>query len=187
VDAVTAAAIRQFEVYVVMSMRRWLQQLGHAEAVDSRLAEHGFALQDAERIHQQLAAAMHNEPTQFETLQRLLGVGGRQPDSLAFHSVFWPEFCFTARAAGDGRIDAARYLHGRGTILPVDSPRAVPLWSCDIEGFAEQFGPLTFGARLPVTHEVLPCYESHDFDWDGETYGATFQWGLFLIAAQHWD
>jgi hypothetical protein len=184
---VSPATVRQFEAYVLMSMRRWLKQLGHVTAVDGRLAEHGFTLDDASRIHQQIADALRDQATQFETIQRLLGADGRQPDSLAFLSVFWPEFCFTARAGADGGLDEARYRHSRGQTLQADSPTKVPLWSCDVEDFATRFGPLTFGSRLPVTHEVLPCYESHDFDWEGERYGATFHWGLFLNASQNWD
>jgi hypothetical protein len=170
-----------------MSMRRWLKQLGHADRVDARLAEHGFTLDDAERIHRQIADALHYEATQFETIQRLLEVDGRQSNSLSFPSGFWPDFCFIAHADDGGVLDRARYVRGRGTISPVDSPRDLPLWSCDVECFAEMFGPLAFGERLPMSHDVLPCYESHDFDWGGERYAAAFHWGLFINASQHWD
>jgi hypothetical protein len=184
---VSPAAVRQFEAYVLMSMRRWLRQLGHVTAVDGRLAEHGFTLGDASRIHQEIADALRDQATQFETIQRLIGADGRRPDSLAFFSVLWPEFCFTARAGADGGLDEARYRHSRGQTLQAGSPTKVSLWSCGVEDFAKRFGPLTLRSRRPVTDEVLPCYESHDFDWEGERYGATFLWGLFLNASQHWD
>jgi hypothetical protein len=74
---VSPATVRQFEAYVVMSMRRWLKQLGHVTAVDGGLAEHGFTLDEASRIYQQIADALRDQATQFETIQRLLGADGR--------------------------------------------------------------------------------------------------------------
>lgn len=184
---VAVDAVRRFEAFVAMSMRTWLNQLRRGEAVDSRLAKHGFALHDAKEIHKQTADLLQDDTTQFATLQRLLGAGEEQSEAWTFRSVFWPEFSFVVRAGRDGGVDLARYVHGRHTPLRADAPRTVPLWSCDAKGFAQRFGPLTFAELLPIDHAVLPCYESHDFEWGGESYSATFQWGLFLLAAQHWD
>ena len=72
-----------------MSMKRRLAKLGQGSYVDTRLAEQGYSVTDAELIHRDIAGALHSA-------------------ALTLNSVFWPEFEFISSAGDDGRPAARR-------------------------------------------------------------------------------
>jgi hypothetical protein len=179
-------AIIDFEIYLLMTMQLRMR-MSHKEAhLEAKLAENGFSVDDAARVHARIAEALGEEAVAFESLKNLLDIADPDSVSLEYSSVFWPGFEFKAVAGKDGLLDAARYWHTRHDSYDIDSPTELPIWSMDVTEFTERFGPMRRGRQWPLFDEVLPGYEEYEFPWNGESYGAGFNWGLFMFAAKSW-
>lgn len=197
VSTVSRRTVFDFEVYVLMTMKFRLSMTSDPVMkgrLATKLADYGLTVADGERIHAQITEVLVDEDLFFRNLQAFFDVdtGGAQEVSCA--SVLWPEFDFKATADASGRLQSARYWHVRRSAArpQFESPRDVPTWSMDLEGFAEHFGPLNPSLHRPLFDEYLPNYEEHQFDWIDEygltrDYGAGFCWGLFIFVGESWD
>lgn len=181
------AELRDFEVYILMTMKLRMSMADKMAQLEAKLAEHGLSLYDAELIYERIAENLSDEASRFENMKKLLGLTGTAPGSLKYSSVFWPGFEFNATADEVGLLKSAGYRHTRHNPLCVDSPADVPTWSVDISEFAERFGPVSLSGKWPLFDEFLPAYEEYQFSWNGENYGARFIWGLFLSSSVRWD
>jgi hypothetical protein len=89
-------------------MKRRLAKLGQGSYVDTRLAEQGYSVSDAERIHRDIAGALHDEALNSTACSIRRGAASRDSAALTLNSVFWPEFEFISSAGDDGRPAARR-------------------------------------------------------------------------------
>ncbi|WP_234711875.1 hypothetical protein [Mycolicibacterium setense] len=179
------SGVPDFEVHQLMTMK-W-GMIPKRVMIEWTLREYGVSLDDAERIHQQVAGLLEDESSRFENLKQVVGVAKNDSTSLIFSSVLWPGFEFTARRGTDGTLESARYRRAGGHVRPADSPGEQPPWSMDTSEFVEHFGPATLTQSYSCTDDVLPAHEVYDFEWNGRRYGAGFSWGLFLLAGQYWE
>ncbi|MEW2481463.1 hypothetical protein AB0876_17900 [Mycobacterium sp. NPDC049093] len=177
--------VPDFEVYQLMTMK-W-GMIPKRAMIEWTLTEFGIPLDDAQRIHRQVAGLLEVESSRFDNLKQVVGVSKQDPTSLTFSSVLWPGFEFTARQGADGTLESAQYRRAGGCVRPAKSPREQPPWSMDTVEFVEHFGPATLTHRNSLTDDVLPAHEVYDFEWNGRRYGAGFSWGLFLLAGQYWE
>ncbi len=185
-NTASVPAVIDFEVYLLMTMKLRLLMSHKQAQLEAKLAQHGLSVGDAERIHAQVAQTLDNEASRFENMKKLLRVSDQDPTSLKYSSAFWPEFDFNAITGDDGLVESARYLRARGHSPSVGSPTELPLWSTDVAGFMERFGPMRGSRQWPLFDKLLPAYEEYEFLWNGESYGAGFSWGLFIFSAKSW-
>jgi hypothetical protein len=183
----SVAAIIDFEVYLLMTMKLRMSMANKGAQLEAKLAEHGLSSYDAELIHERVATALGDEATRFGDMKKLLHITDHDSSVLKYRSVLWPGFDFNAIAGEGGRLEVARYCHTERDLLNVESPSELPTWSVDITEFAEHFGPLAIRGKWPLFDEFLPAYEEYEFSWNGERYGARFIWGLFLSSSVYWD
>lgn len=183
----SAAAIVDFEVYLLMTMKLRMSMANKEAQLEAKLAELGFSFGDAELIHERVANALGDEASRFEDMKILLGIADEDSSTLKYSSVLWPGFDFTAIAGEDGLIELARYSHARRNPLNVDCPSQLSTWSVDITEFSELFSPVAIRGKWPLFDKFLPAYEEYEFSWNGECYGARFIWGLFLSSSIYWD
>jgi hypothetical protein len=186
-DTSPAAAIIDFEVYVLMTMRLRMSMANKEAQLEAKLAEQGLSFCDAVLIHERVATALGDEASRFEDIKKVLRITDNDSSALKFSSVLWPGFDFNAIAGEGGRLEAAGYCHTDRNLLNVDAPSKLPTWSVDISEFAERFGPVAIRGKWPLFDKFLPAYEEYEFFWNGERYGARFIWGLFLSSSIYWD
>lgn len=180
------AAVLDFEVYVLMTMKLRLKMSQKLAYLDEKLSRHELTVADGDRVRTQLASTLGDERSFFVNLRTLVDETEHDATSLRFCSLLWPEFDFRATAGADGTLTSARYWHARG-VAPTDAaPSEVALWSTDIEGFAHRFGALGDAEPRPLLDPYFPAYQERLFDWDGRPWGVGFSWGLFMFAAQDW-
>ena len=186
-NTAAVTAIVDFEVYLLMTMKLRIR-MSHKEAqLEAKLAEHGFSVDDGERLHERVAEALADEASYFGNMKKLLGIADQDATSLEYSSVLWPGFDFNAIASEDGLLESARYWHTRRCSPTADSPIGLPIWSMDVTEFTQQFGPMRGSRRWSLFDKLLPAYEEYEFPWNGESYGAGFSWGLFMFSAKSWD
>jgi len=181
------AGVTDFEVYVLMTMRRRFLMAGSEGLIESKLAEVGLSLADGQRAYEQIAATLADEACRFREMKRLLGVIDSESTHLNYGSALWPGFDFVASADGRGLLESAQYEHVGRELPGAKSPRELPPWSVDIAGFGKLFGPLEIRGKWPLFDEILPAYEEHEFRWDGDRYGVRFVWGMLLSSSMYWD
>ncbi len=182
-----SAAIVDFEVYLLATMKLRIR-MSHKEAqLEAKLAYHGLSVGDAERIHERVAVTLGDEASYFKNMKDALGFHDQDATLLEFRSVLWPEFDFKAVASEDGLLESARYWHTRRDSPVADSPIGLPIWHMDVTEFTERFGPMNGGRQWSLFDKLLPAYEEYEFSWGGEIYGEGFSWGLFMFSAMSWD
>lgn len=195
-NPVQISAVFNFEVYVLMTMKLRLSLTSDPVKklrLQNKLAEHSISVADGERIYDQMTGTLVDEDSFFTNLRTFLGVNTND-QQVGFSSVLWPEFDFKATTDSTGQLQSARYWHTRKSAVRPQfcSPRDIPTWSMDLEGFAEHFGPLNLSLHRPLFDDYLPNYEEHQFDWINEygqthDYGAGFCWGMFIFVGESWD
>jgi hypothetical protein len=185
-NAASVTEITDFEVYLLMTMRRRTSMLDEESMLDAKLAEHGISADDAARVHERVSQVLSDESTRFANITTLLGAAGPDAASVTYRSVLWPGFDFRAAAGADGQLHSARYRHTDHVVPQAESPEVLPAWSMDVSEFTERFGPMVRGHQWPLFDTALPGYEKHEFTWDGRRYGVGFNWGLFLFSSQYW-
>jgi hypothetical protein len=186
-DVTLYAAVVDFEVYLLITMKPRLSLADTRGLLDAKLATIGLSLDDAVRIHDRVAEALSEETSRFQDMKTLLGVVDEQATSLKYSSVLWPGFEFNAHAGVNGLLESAGYTHKEHPALDVESPAELAAWSCDIAEFDERFGPTVRRGKRPFFDDILPAYEEYEFLWNGDRYGAGFLWGLFLSSAAYWE
>lgn len=183
-NAAAVESVLNFEVYLLVTMKNGM--LTKQNELVSKLAEHGFSLDGASRVHHRIDRLFEDESSQFDSLKRL-GVAPSASDGLlTYSSVFWPEFDFSAVAGERGELVSAGYRRARGDVQSADSPLDQPTWTMGVEEFAQSFGPLVIDYKSPLFGNALPAHEWYKFEWEGRKYGAAFSWGLFLDASILW-
>lgn len=182
----TATAILDFEVYLLMTMKLRMVSEEESKLLEAKLAEHGFSVVDAQRVHERVAKALGDEASYFGNMQKLLSIADQNATSLGYSSALWPGFDFNAIANEEGLLESARYRHTRRDSSTADSPIQLPVWSVDVTEFTERFGPMTGGHQWSLFDKLLPAHEEYEFVWNGEHYGAAFSWGLFLWVTKLW-
>jgi hypothetical protein len=186
---VTTASINSilnFETYVLMTMKLRLKMLRKEAVLAAELSQHGFSIDDAERIHQQVSGALEEETTRFANMKQLLSIPDRDASVLRYNSVVWPGFEFNAIADGRGLLKSVAYSRKLSHSTSAKSPTELALWSVDLAEFTEHFGPMRKSRQWSVSDQLLPAYEEYEFPWEGESYGAGFSWGLFMFASKSW-
>ncbi|KZS60620.1 hypothetical protein A4G27_18150 [Mycobacterium kansasii] len=186
-DVTLYAAVVDFEVYLLMTMKPRLSLADTKGLLDAKLAKVGLSLDSAVRIHDRVAEALSEEISRFRYMKTLLGVLDEDATSLKYNSVLWPGFEFNAHADANGLLESAGYTHTEHTPLDVESPTQLAAWSCDILEFDERFGPSIRRENRPLFDDILPAYEGYEFLWKGDRYGAGFLWGLFLSSSMVWE
>lgn len=186
-DVTLFAAVADFEVYLLMTMKPRLSLADTRGLLDAKLAKIGLSLDGAVRIHDRIADALRDETSRFRDMKRLLGVLDEDATSLRYNSVLWPGFEFNAHVGVNGLLESAGYTHTEHTPLDVESPAQLAPWSADILEFDERFGPNIRRAKRPLFDDILPAYEEYEFLWQGDRYGARFLWGLFLSSSAYWE
>ncbi|SKU38552.1 Uncharacterised protein [Mycobacteroides abscessus subsp. massiliense] len=185
-NAGSVAAVRDFEVYVLMTMKLRLSMLQKYSELEHKLSQHHLSVEDGTRIHGRVVEALGDEQGYFFNLKTFLDVPSDRDRSLTFSSILWPEYDFEMTADEIGRVSSAQYRHVRGSSPQVESPVDMSVWSMDVDQFASRFSPLTYGDLRPLSDQYLPSYAEHRFEWNGSNYGAGFSWGLFIFAAKSW-
>ncbi|OBF54897.1 hypothetical protein A5787_03910 [Mycobacterium sp. 852002-50816_SCH5313054-b] len=185
-NTVSAPAIVEFEVYLLMTMKLRISMSRKQAQLEAKLAEHELSVDDAERIHERIVEALGDEAAYFGNMKRLLGILDQDALSLEYSSVLWPGFDFKAVSGAGGLLESARYWHRTRNPSSVGSPIELPIWSMDVTEFIEKFGPMRRGRQWPLSDKFLPAYEEYEFPWGGESYGAGFSWGLFMFTAKSW-
>lgn len=183
----TSAAIGDFEVYLLMTMKPRLALADTQGLLDAKLTKAGLSISDASRVSDRIAEALHHEASRFRDLKALLEVADEHVTSVSYRSSLWPGWEFCAHANGKGGLESAGYTHVDHAVLSVRSPMQLAPWSVDIYEFDELFGPSTLRDKRPLFADILPAYEEYEFSWHGERCGAGFLWGLFLTAARSWE
>lgn len=178
--------ILNFEIYVLMTMKLRLKMSRKEAALAAKLGQHEFSIDDAERIHRQVSGALEGETTRFANMKQLLSVPDQDASTLTYSSVVWPGFDFNAIADERGLLKSAGYSHKVHHPISVKSPTELSLWSVDLAGFTERFGPMHKSRQWSVSDRLLPAYEEYEFPWDGESYGAGFSWGLLMFSSKSW-
>lgn len=181
------AAVVNFEVYLLMTMKPRLSLKDTRDLLDAKLAKAGLSLDEAVRIHDRVAEALSEATSRFRDMKTLLGVLDEDATSLKYNSVLWPGFKFNAYADANGLLESAGYTHTEHTSLDVESPAQLAAWSCDIPEFDECFGPAIRRTKRPLFDDILPAEEAYEFLWNEDRYGAEFLWGLFLQASMVWE
>lgn len=183
----SAAAILDFEVYLLMTMKPRMVNEKETQLLEAKLAEHGLSVDAAELIYKRVAEALDDEDSRFQNMKKLLDIAEQNGASVKYSSILWPGFDFNAVTRDDALLESASYRHVRGNIPRMDSPTELLTWSVDVTEFAEHFGAMTSGHQRPLFDKLLPAYEEYEFLWNGERYGAAFSWGLFLYSAKYWE
>lgn len=179
--------IVDFEVHLLMTMKLRIK-MSHKEAqLEGKLAEHGLSVETAEGIHKRIVHRLGDEASYFQNMKKILEFAEQDATSLEYESVLWPGFTFKASADEHGRLESARYSHTSSSSPGVDSPVGLAIWSMDVSEFAAQFGPVNVGRKWSPFDPLLPAYEEYEFQWNDESYGAGFSWGLFMFSAMSWD
>jgi hypothetical protein len=178
--------VLNFETYVLMTMKLRLKMLRKEAMLAAKLSQHGFSIDDAERIHRQGSRALEEESTRFASMKELLSIADRDPSVLTYSSVVWPGFEFNAIADDHGLLESAAYSHKLRHSTNAKSPTELALWSVDLAEFTEHFGPMRKSRQCSVSDQLLPAYEECEFLWEGESYGAGFSWGLFMFSSKSW-
>ncbi|UFS96371.1 hypothetical protein [Nocardia huaxiensis] len=157
----------EFEVHQLMLMRNI------EDGKQTKLAEFGISLEDADRISQQVHQKLKLGTEQFSALKLLLGAQDVSATTITYSSRFWPQFEFAAESTNFGTIGPARYQRVAGNPPTVSSPTELPLWSVTVDEFSQLFGPL---------QSVDSWYpnEEYTFEFAGDKYGVGFCWGLYL-------
>jgi hypothetical protein len=186
-DVTLFAAVVDFEVYLLMTMKPRLSLADARGLLDAKLTEIGLSLDGAVRIHDRIAESLSEEISRFRDMKTLLGVLDEDATSLKYSSVLWPGFEFNAHAGANGLLESAGYTHTERTPLDVESPAQLTPWSVDIPEFDDRFGPATRRGKRPLFDDILPAYEEYEFLWQGDRYGARFLWGLFLSSSAYWE
>jgi hypothetical protein len=186
-DITVDAAVLDFEVYLLMTMKPRLSLADAQGLLDAKLATVGLFVDGAKRIHDRIARAIGDEASAFKNMKTLLDVDGENASSLTYHSVLWPGFEFNAQAGADGLLESAGYSHTERTSVDVEAPTELGAWSVDIHEFDERFGPVVDREKRPYFDDILPAYEEYEFSWKGDRYGARFLWGLFLSSSAYWE
>lgn len=177
---------RDFDIYLLMTMRPWLSRLGRESRIESKLSKHGLSFTDAESLYQQIGDVLADESTRFENMRKIIDSAGQSATSLAYRSILWPDFEFRAGVDAAGLLTTARYWHLARTLPHVQAPDELPMWSVDLTEFADMFGPSTNTLEMPFFHPLLPAYTEFAFSFRGKHYGAGFMWGLLLQSSQYW-
>ncbi len=185
--AVYPTAIRDFEVYLLMTMKPRLALADTQGLLDAKLAKAGISINGAKRISDRISQALSREASRFRDLKALLGVADEHVTSVSYISVLWPGWNFNAHANSNGGLASAGYTHLEHTALSVESPTHLAPWSVDIREFDEFFGPTTLRGNRSLFADILPAYEEYEFSWRGDRCGAGFLWGIFLTAARSWE
>ena len=183
----TSAAIRDFEVYLLMTMKPRLALADTWGLLDAKLAKAAISISGAKRISDRISQALSHEASRFRDLTALLEVADAHVTSVSYHSVLWPGWNFSARASSNGGLESAGYTHLEHAALSVESPTHLAPWSVDIREFDELFGPSTVRDKRALFDTILPAYEEYEFSWNGDRYGARFLWGLFLSSSAYWE
>lgn len=106
-----AAAVIDFEVYLLMMMKLRMSMANKGAQLKAKLAAKELSLRDAELIDKRIANALSDGATRFENMKSLLGITGSGAASLKYESVLWPGFEFNAIADAGGRLESAGYTH----------------------------------------------------------------------------
>ena len=186
-DVTVDAAIVDFEVYLLMTMKPRLSLADARGLLEAKLATAGLSVDEARRVHDRIARAIGDEASAFTNMKALLDIDDENARSLTYDSVLWPGFEFTAQAGADGSLESAGYTHTVRTPVDVDAPAELGAWSVDVHEFDERFGPAVDREKRPYFEDILPAYEEYEFSWQGDRYGARFLWGLFLSSSAYWD
>ncbi len=178
--------IVNFEIYVLMTMKLRLKMSRKEAALAAKLSQHGFSIDEAERIHRQVSGALEEQSTRFASMKELLSAADQRASVSTYSSVLWPGFDFTAIADDRRLLESAAYSHNSRDSTIVRSPTELALWSVDLAEFTEPFGPMRKSRQWPVSDQLLPAYEEYEFPWDEESYGAGFSWGLLMFSSKSW-
>jgi hypothetical protein len=181
------SAQRDFEIYVLMTMKLRLSMSQKSDRLDLKLAEFGLSVDDGERIRARIAQELGDESTFAGSLQRALNPSAMHEDSVRFDSTVWPGFEFRIGSGEDGKPLPAGYRKIVRHALEANSPKSVGLWATDVEEFDALFGPLAPGTARSLFDEYLPAYQEYEFEWNDWSWGAGFSWGLFMFAAESWE
>ncbi len=182
-STVESSTFFDFEIYVLGSMK--FGMLPKRADIEAKLADYGLSLDGAESIANRVAQVLSDETSRFIELKALLGADN-SAESVRCRSGLWPNFDFAASGDGAGRLVSIGYEHIRGRIPEINSPIDVPPWTTDLAGFEERFGPLILGHRSAPFENPLPAHEEYEFSWNGDQYGASFSWGIFLFSSKLW-
>jgi hypothetical protein len=186
-DVTVNAAVVDFEVYLLMTMKPRLSLADAQGLFDAKLAAIHLSVDEARHIHDRIVRALGDEASAFKIMKTLLDRGGQNASSLTYQSVLWPGFEFHAQAGADGLLESAGYSHTERTSVDAEAPTELGAWSVDIHEFDERFGPAVDREKRPYFDDILPAYEEYEFSWNGDRYGARFLWGLFLSSSAYWD
>lgn len=183
----SVASIREFDIYLLMTMRRRLSMAGKKPALEEKLAEHGLSLTDGVDIYHRISETFNDEATGFNALKDLLGVTDRKCTAFKYPSALWPGFNFEVLGNHEGLLGSARFRQAVPSTHAIESPTEAEIWSVDVEQFTQNFQPLTLRYQAGFFDQFLPAYEEYEFSWAGERYGARFIWGLFLSSSIFWE
>jgi hypothetical protein len=66
-------ALIEFEVYLLMTMKLRIRMSHKEFQLDTKLAEHGLSVGEAEHIHERVAETLGDEASYFQNMKKLLG------------------------------------------------------------------------------------------------------------------
>lgn len=186
-NTISGDAVKDFDIYLLMTMRRRLSMADKNSSLEGKLAEYGSSLTDAERRYQRISGIFNDEATAFNALKDLLGIADPGCAAFQYPSVLWPGFEFEALGNREGFLKSARFRQVEPSAPAIESPSEIDIWSVDVDHFAQKFQPLTPRHQTGPFDRFLPSYGEYEFSWAGERYGARFIWGLFLSSSILWD
>jgi hypothetical protein len=103
-NGASVGAAVDFEVYLLMTMKLRIRMSHKEFQLDTKLAEHGLSVGEAEHIHERVAETLGDEASYFQNMKKLLGIADQDAASFEYDSVFWPGFSFNATASEDGML-----------------------------------------------------------------------------------